>query len=130
MDMVAGRKRRMPARPAVKRGPRPGGRILADALVAQGIDHVFEVPGESYLDVLDGLYGVRQDLQLITCRFEAGAAHMAEAYGKLHGRPAAAMVRVSAPRRFAAISKLTRVRVEASKKRLTMVLPRRTSRRR
>jgi len=92
MDMVAGRKRRMPARPAVKRGPRPGGRILADALVAQGIDHVFEVPGESYLDVLDGLYGVRQDLQLITCRFEAGAAHMAEAYGKLHGRPAAAMV--------------------------------------
>ena len=39
--------------------PRPGGRILADALVAQGIDHVFAVPGESYLDVLDGLYDVR-----------------------------------------------------------------------
>ncbi|MGH7120972.1 MAG: thiamine pyrophosphate-dependent enzyme [Acetobacteraceae bacterium] len=73
-------------------GPRQGGRILADALVAQGIDHVFEVPGESYLDVLDGLYAVRERLQLITCRFEAGAVNMAEAFGKLKGRPAAAMV--------------------------------------
>jgi acetolactate synthase-1/2/3 large subunit len=72
--------------------PRPGGRILADALLAQGIDHVFAVPGESYLDVLDGLHDVRDRLRLITCRFEAGAAHMAEAYGKLHGRCAAAMV--------------------------------------
>jgi len=71
---------------------RPGGRVLADALVAQGIDHVFAVPGESYLDVLDGLYDVRDRLRLITCRFEAGAVNMAEAYGKLTGRPAAAMV--------------------------------------
>ena len=72
--------------------PRTGGRALADALVAQGIDHVFAVPGESYLDVLDGLYEVRQKLQLVTCRFEAGAVNMAEAFGKLKGRPAAAMV--------------------------------------
>jgi acetolactate synthase-1/2/3 large subunit len=72
--------------------PRMGGRILADALVAQGIDHVFEVPGESFLDTLDGLYDVRQKLKLVTCRFEAGAVHMAEAYGKLTGRPAAAFV--------------------------------------
>jgi acetolactate synthase I/II/III large subunit len=50
------------------------------------------VPGESYLDVLDGLYDVRQKLKLVTCRFEAGAVNMAEAYGKLKGRPAAAMV--------------------------------------
>ena len=71
---------------------RPGGRVLADALLAQGVDHVFAVPGESYLDVLDGLYAVRSRLRLVTCRFEAGAAHMAEAYGKLTGRPAAAMV--------------------------------------
>ncbi len=71
---------------------RPGGRILADALVAQGIEHVFAVPGESYLDVLDGLYAVQDRLQLYTCRFEAGAVHMAEAIGKLTGRPAAAMV--------------------------------------
>src|SRR5580658_3139423 len=72
--------------------PRTGGRALADALVAQGIDHVFAVPGESFLDVLDGLYDVRQKLKLVTCRFEAGAVNMAEAYGKLNGRPAAAMV--------------------------------------
>ena len=71
---------------------RPGGRVLADALVAQGIDHVFAVPGESYLDVLDGLYDVQDRVRLVTCRFEAGAVNMAEAYGKLTGRPAAAMV--------------------------------------
>jgi len=71
---------------------RAGGRVLADALVAQGVDHVFAVPGESYLDVLDGLYDVRERLTLVTCRFEAGAVNMAEAYGKLTGRPAAAMV--------------------------------------
>ena len=72
--------------------PRHGGRILADALVAQGIDHVFEVPGESFLDALDGLYDVSNKLKLVTCRFEAGAVNMAEAYGKLTGRPAAAFV--------------------------------------
>ncbi len=81
-------KRANGARP----GSRPGGRVLADALVAQGIDHVFAVPGESYLDVLDGLYAVRDRLRLVTCRFEAGAVNAAEAYGKLTGRPAAAMV--------------------------------------
>ncbi len=71
---------------------RPGGRVLADALLSQGIDHVFAVPGESYLDVLDGLYAVREQVRLVTCRFEAGAVNMAEAYAKLTGRPAAAMV--------------------------------------
>ncbi len=84
MDLGQARKARVVAR--------PGGRILADALVAQGIDHVFSVPGESFLDTLDGLYAVRQKLKLVTCRFEAGAAHMAEAHGKLTGRPAAAFV--------------------------------------
>ena len=84
---------RAPSKPAPRAlTPRTGGRVLADALVAQGIDHVFAVPGESYLDVLDGLYAVRQKLKLITCRFEAGAVHMAEAYGKLNARPAAAFV--------------------------------------
>ena len=71
---------------------RPGGQILADTLVSLGIDKVFAVPGESYLDVLDGLYAVQSRMLLVTCRFEAGAVHMAEAYGKLTGRPAAAMV--------------------------------------
>jgi acetolactate synthase-1/2/3 large subunit len=66
--------------------------VLADALVAQGISHAFAVPGESYLDVLDGLYDVRDRVKLVTCRFEAGAVHAAEAFGKLTGRPAAVFV--------------------------------------
>jgi len=66
--------------------------VLSDALVAQGIDHVFEVPGESFLDTLDGLYDQAKNLKLVTCRFAAGAVNMADAYGKLTGRPAAAMV--------------------------------------
>src|SRR6202046_4869089 len=72
--------------------PRTGGRALADALVAQGIDHVFAVPGESFLDTLDGLYDTGGKIKLVTCRFEAGAVNMADAFGKLAGRPAAAMV--------------------------------------
>ncbi|MBS0643285.1 MAG: thiamine pyrophosphate-binding protein [Proteobacteria bacterium] len=82
-------------RAQVRRGegaPRHGGRVLADALAAQGIDHIFEVPGESFLDALDGLYDQQSRLKMVTCRFEAGAVNMAEAYGKLTGRPAAAFV--------------------------------------
>ena len=71
---------------------RLGGHILADALVAQGVEHVFCVPGESYLDLLDGLYAQRNRVALTTCRFEAGAVHMAEAYGKLTGKPGVAVV--------------------------------------
>src|ERR1700729_856765 len=82
----------LPQARRARQEPRMGGRVLADALVAQGIDHVFSVPGESFLDTLDGLYDVRQKLKLVTCRFEAGAVNMAEAFGKLTGRPAAAFV--------------------------------------
>lgn len=71
---------------------RTGGQILADALVANGATHVFAVPGESYLDLLDGLYAQRNRIALVTCRFEAGAVHMAEAQGKLTGRPGVAVV--------------------------------------
>ncbi len=81
-----------PGRARARSVERPGGRVLADALVAQGVSHVFAVPGESYLDVLDGLYAVHDSLMLVTCRFEAGAVNAAEAFGKLTGRPAAAMV--------------------------------------
>ncbi|MFC7474785.1 thiamine pyrophosphate-dependent enzyme [Dankookia sp. GCM10030260] len=77
---------------AAGREARLGGHILADALVAQGVTHAFCVPGESYLDLLDGLYAQRNRIELITCRFEAGAVHMAEAYGKLTGKPGVAIV--------------------------------------
>ena len=66
---------------------RHGGRILADALVAQGVKLAFGVPGESYLPVLDGLHDLRDRLSFIVCRQEGGAAYMAEAYGKLTGEP-------------------------------------------
>ncbi|MXP65846.1 thiamine pyrophosphate-binding protein [Roseomonas sp. M0104] len=71
---------------------RTGGQLLADALVAQGVTHAFCVPGESYLDLLDGLYANQDKLELVTCRFEAGAVNMAEAHGKLTGRPGVALV--------------------------------------
>ena len=68
-----------------------GGRILVDALRANGVERIFCVPGESYLPVLDALYDV-PEIQVITCRHEAGAANMAEADGKLTGRPGVALV--------------------------------------
>ncbi|TCZ55012.1 thiamine pyrophosphate-dependent enzyme [Roseicella aquatilis] len=77
---------------AAGREARLGGHILADALVAQGVTHAFCVPGESYLDLLDGLHARRNRIELVTCRFEAGAVHMAEAYGKLTGKPGVALV--------------------------------------
>jgi acetolactate synthase-1/2/3 large subunit len=77
---------------AAKPEGRTGGQLLADALVANGATHVFAVPGESYLDLLDGLYNQRNRIELVTCRFEAGAVHMAEAQGKLTGRPGVAVV--------------------------------------
>lgn len=66
---------------------RTAAQTLVDCLVAQGATHAFCVPGESYLAVLDALHDVRDTLRLITCRHEAGAANMAEAHGKLTGRP-------------------------------------------
>src|SRR5947207_1626498 len=66
---------------------RTGGRILVDNLLLQGVELAFCVPGESYLPVLDALYDVRDRLRLIVCRQEGGAAYMAEAHGKLTGRP-------------------------------------------
>ncbi len=76
----------------IPEAPRTGGQLIADALVAQGIRHAFAVPGESYLEVLDALFDVQEHVKLVTCRFEAGAVNMAEAYGKLTGQPAAAFV--------------------------------------
>ena len=71
---------------------RTGGEILVANLLAQESSHAFCVPGESYLAVLDALYGARDTLSLVVCRQEGGAAYMAEAYGKLTGRPGIAFV--------------------------------------
>jgi acetolactate synthase-1/2/3 large subunit len=66
---------------------RTGGQILVDALRVHGVDTAFCVPGESYLAALDALHDHREHIRLIVCRQEGGAANMAEAYGKLTGRP-------------------------------------------
>jgi acetolactate synthase I/II/III large subunit len=71
---------------------RLAGHALVEALVAQGIDTCFGVPGESYLAVLDGFHDHREHIRFIACRQEGGAAFMAEAQGKLSGRPGVCFV--------------------------------------
>ncbi|MCC6611277.1 MAG: thiamine pyrophosphate-binding protein [Burkholderiales bacterium] len=66
---------------------RTGGEILVDALRIHGVDTVFCVPGESYLAALDALYAAREAIRLVVCRQDGGAAYMAEAHGKVTGRP-------------------------------------------
>ncbi|HEY5324127.1 MAG TPA: thiamine pyrophosphate-binding protein [Caldimonas sp.] len=66
---------------------RPAGHALIEALIAQGVDTAFGVPGESFLAALDGFYEHRDRIRFIACRHEGGAAYMAEAQGKLSGRP-------------------------------------------
>lgn len=67
--------------------PRSGGRLLADQLQILGADTIYCVPGESYLELLDGLHAHQDAINVVTCRHESGASNMADAYGKLTGRP-------------------------------------------
>src|SRR5688500_15734241 len=66
---------------------RTGAQLLVDSLKVHGADMAFGVPGESYLAVLDALHDAQDQIRFITCRQEGGAAYMADAYGKLTGRP-------------------------------------------
>ncbi|HJP68985.1 MAG TPA: thiamine pyrophosphate-binding protein, partial [Sphingomicrobium sp.] len=70
---------------------RTGGRILIDQLLINGCDRIFTVPGESFLAVLDALHDT-PEIETITCRHEGGAAYMADADGKMTGRPGIAFV--------------------------------------
>ena len=72
--------------------PRTGGQILADQLRIHGVDLAFGVPGESYLALLDAMHDHREAMRFVICRQEGGAANMADAYGKLTGRPGICMV--------------------------------------
>ena len=69
-----------------------GGQLVVSALLTHGARTVYCVPGESYLPVLDALYEARNQIQLVVCRQEGGAANMAEAFGKLTGEPGICMV--------------------------------------
>ena len=67
--------------------PRPGGRLVADQLLAHGLDTAFCVRGEPPLPAHDA-----PGLRLVACRTETGAAYMAEAWGRLTGRPGVCLV--------------------------------------
>ena len=69
---------------------RSAGHLIVDQLAAEGVTRVYSVPGESYLDVLDGLYD--SNITNVVCRQEGGAGFMALAEGRLTGRPGVAMV--------------------------------------
>ncbi|MPW18635.1 thiamine pyrophosphate-binding protein [Paraburkholderia sp. CNPSo 3157] len=69
-----------------------GARLMVDALLTHGVERVFCVPGESFLAVLDSLHDETSRIQTVVCRHEAAAANMAEAVGKLTGRPGVAIV--------------------------------------
>src|SRR6478752_943940 len=70
---------------------RSGGRILVDQLRIQGCDRIFTVPGESFLAVLDALHDT-PEIETIVCRQEGGVAYMADADGRMTGRPGIAFV--------------------------------------
>jgi acetolactate synthase-1/2/3 large subunit len=76
---------------ATNLAPLSGGQLVVAALAAHRVEMAFSVAGESYLEVLDALYDAPQ-IRLVTCRQEGGAAFMAEAYGKLTGRPGVLLV--------------------------------------
>jgi acetolactate synthase I/II/III large subunit len=65
---------------------RTGGRVLIDALEINGVEKIFGVPGESYLEALDALHDHKPQMEYITCRQEGGASFMACAYGRLTGK--------------------------------------------
>jgi len=67
--------------------PELAGHLLVQCLITQGVTHAFGVPGESYLAVLDGFHRYGERIRFIVNRQEGGAAFMAEAHGKLTGRP-------------------------------------------
>ena len=67
--------------------PRLAGHALVEALIAQGVETTFGVPGESFLAVLDGFHEHADKIRFVACRQEGGAAFMAEAQGKLTGKP-------------------------------------------
>jgi acetolactate synthase-1/2/3 large subunit len=79
-----------PASPAQTTARKSAGHVIVDSLVAHGVERTYVVPGESYLDVLDGLH--ESSIETVVCRHEGGAAYMAEADGKMNPVPGVAMV--------------------------------------
>jgi acetolactate synthase-1/2/3 large subunit len=72
--------------------PRNGGEVVVEALRIHGVDTVFCVPGESILPIMDAFYAVQDDIRFILCRHEGAAGNMADAHGKLTGKPGICLV--------------------------------------
>jgi len=72
--------------------PQPAGHLIVECLIEQGVELAFGVPGESFLAVLDGFHQYAERIRFIVNRQEGGAAFMAEAHGKLSGRPGVCFV--------------------------------------
>lgn len=68
------------------------GHLLVECLIEQGVTHAFGVPGESYLAVLDGFHAYQDRIRFVINRQEGGAAFMADAQGRLTGRPGVCFV--------------------------------------
>ncbi len=80
----------MTSYPNAQKAARSAARVLVEQLVVNGVDHVYTVPGESFLPVLDALED--SGITVTVCRQEGGAAMMADAYGRATGRPGICMV--------------------------------------
>ena len=72
--------------------PKTGGQLIAESLYRNKVKNIFCVPGESYLGALDALFDKKKSIKVINARHEAGAANMAESYGKITGKPGVALV--------------------------------------
>ncbi|GAB3650974.1 thiamine pyrophosphate-binding protein [Zhihengliuella somnathii] len=79
-----------PASASAATPTKSAGHVIVETLEAHGVERTYVVPGESYLDVLDGLH--RSTIETVVCRHEGGATYMAEADGKMHPLPGVAMV--------------------------------------
>ncbi len=73
-----------------KANNRTAAEVLVDQLRIHGVEHVFCVPGESYLAAIDAFHD--SDIAVTVCRQEGGATMMAEAVGKATGRPGVCFV--------------------------------------
>lgn len=77
-------------KPSADAGKKSAGHVIVDTLVSHGVERIYTIPGESFLDVLDGLHD--SPIENIVCRHEGGATYMAEADGKMNNVPGVAMV--------------------------------------
>lgn len=70
---------------------RNGADILIEALIANGVDTIFGLPGVQIMPIFDAL-AKTPEIRLITVRHEQAAAYMADGYARSSGKPGVALV--------------------------------------